>query len=192
MRNSQCGVMKVILCLTNPIAFYSDQPRWLDIFFFVLTSVRLLKLLCDFLIDNLMKCSLDKGMVRWTENGWNTRLGVVISSLKLSWRPITIGVPKGWYWGQHCSTSSSMTHVIGQTAVLASLMWCKLGRNGGWTRWICCYSEQKKIDRLKKWNNRNCMKFHKEKSKAWLLGRRCWGCRRDAGGPVGHKLVISQ
>lgn len=124
----------------------SQSPGWEQWVFFTLTLVRLLKLSCNMLTDNLMKCSLDKQTVKWIENGWNAGLSCD-QQLKVELEASLYR--RGWYRGQHLLTSSLMTYVAGQTAPPASLRWGNTGRSGWYTRWMFCCSAEK----LMGWRN---------------------------------------
>lgn len=90
----------------------------------------------------------------------------MISSLRLSWRPVTIGVPQGLilrpalfniFFSDPCNRTDCS---VGKLDVMQN-----------WEEWWLNQMDMlllraEKMDRLKKWANRNCVKFHKEKSKA--------------------------
>ena len=62
------------------------------------------------LLGKLRQCGLEEWSVRWIENWLNGRAQRVgISGAESGWRPGTGGVPRGQYWVQSCSTSSSTT-----------------------------------------------------------------------------------
>jgi len=75
------------------------------------------------LLGKLRKCGLDEWLVRWIENWLNGRAQRVgISGAESDWRPGTGGVPRGQYWTQSCSTSSSITWMKSQSVPSAGLL----------------------------------------------------------------------
>jgi len=112
IRSSQHGFTKGKSCLTNLIAFYDGMTGWVDEgravdVVYLDFSKAFDTVSHNILLGKLRKRGLGEWSVRWIENWLNGRMQrVVISGAESSWKPVS---PRGQYWAQSCSTSSSMT-----------------------------------------------------------------------------------
>lgn len=123
------------------------------------------------LTDKMLKYCLEKKTVRWTENWLNSQVQrVVVSGTKSSWRPVMSGVPQESILypvqfnifindpdiGVECTPSKFTDYM-------------KLGRVAYSPEG--CAAIQENFGRLKKWAEKNLMKFNMEKCKVLHLRR---------------------
>ena len=107
VRSSQHGFTKRKSCLTNLITVYDEMTGWVDEGRAVYVAYLNFSKAFDTVSYNILlgkprNCGLDEWPVRWIENWLNHRTQrVVVGGL--------VVFPRGQYWAQSCSTSSSMT-----------------------------------------------------------------------------------
>jgi len=130
------GFTKGRSCLANLMAFYDGMTGWVgegravDVVYLDLSKASD-TVSHHILLGKLRRCGLEERSVRWVENwlkGRAQRVG--ISGAESGWRPGTSGVPRGQYWAQCCSTSSSVTWMKSESVPSTSLLMTQ-----NWEQW---------------------------------------------------------
>ncbi|KAJ7405909.1 hypothetical protein WISP_136854 [Willisornis vidua] len=157
------------------IAFYNETATWMnegrvvDIAYFKFSKA-FDTVSHSTLIGKVQNCGLEEWMERWMENWLNGRSQrVIINDKGFIWSPVSSGVPQGLIIGPVLFNLS--INDLDEEVYLLNKFADGTMLGGVVDTPECCVALQKDFDRLEKWTEKNCLKFHKGKCRVLHLGK---------------------